>query len=77
MGWQRNNPQSKGIQESPEKLLNKIEASKLSVIKFKIMVIRTLKEISENQKELYGSYKELYGNYISMKKDTETIKTRQ
>ena len=35
---------------------------------FKIMVIRMLKELSENYKELYGSYKKLTGNCISMKK---------
>ena len=35
----------------------------ISGIKFKIMVIRMLKELYENYKELYGSYKELSGNY--------------
>ena len=35
MRRQRNNPQSKGKEESPEKELNEIEASNLLDIKFK------------------------------------------
>ena len=54
MGRQRKNPQSKRNKESPERLLNEIEATKLSDIKFKIMVIRMLKELNENYEELYG-----------------------
>ena len=49
-------------------MLSENEANNLSDIEFKIMVIRMLKELSENYKELYESYKELIGNYISMKK---------
>ena len=45
--------------ESPKTVLNEIQANKLSVIEFKIMVIRMLNELSENYKELQGSYKEL------------------
>ena len=68
MGRQRNNPQSKGKEESTRRMLSENEANNLSDIEFKIMVIRMLKELSENYKELYESYKELIGNYISMKK---------
>ena len=64
MGRQRNNPHSKGKGKYPEKELNEIEASNLSDIENKIMVIRLLKELSENHKELYGSYS-------SRKKDTK------
>ena len=39
MGRQRNNPQMKEKKETPEKGLNKIGASNLSDIEFKIMVI--------------------------------------
>ena len=63
----------KGKEESPERLLNKIEARNLSNIDFKIMAIRVLKGLSENYKELQGSYKALTVNYISMKRDIETI----
>ena len=77
MGRKRNNPQSERKEESPERLLNKIEATKLSDIKFKIMVIRMLKELSENFKELQGSIKELTMNYNSMKKDIENINKTQ
>ena len=64
MGRQRENPQWKGI----EKELSEIEASNPSDIEFKTMVIRMLKDLSENFKELQGSFKELNWNYTSMKK---------
>ena len=59
MGRQRNNPQMKEKEDSPEKELNETEASNVSDIEFKVMVIRMLKELSEN--------------YISMKKNIETM----
>ena len=43
MGRQRNNPQSKGMEETSERMLNEIEASQLSDIEFKAMIIRKLK----------------------------------
>ena len=52
MGRQRKNLQLKGMEESPVKELNEMEASKLSDIEFKRMVIRMLKELSDNYKEL-------------------------
>ena len=77
MGRQRNNPQSKGKEESSERMLNKTEASKLSDIEFKTMVIRKLNELSENYQNLQGSYEEHTTNYISMKKDIGTINKSQ
>ena len=68
MRRQRNNPQSKGKEEIPERVLNEIEASKLSDTEFKTMVIKKLNELSENYKKLEGSYMELTANNISMKK---------
>ena len=59
MGRQETTPQ-KEKEEYPEKELNEIEVTNLLDIEFKVMVIRMLKELSEN-------YKELNGNYISMK----------
>ena len=47
-----------------------MEVTKLSDIEFKIMVIKMLKELTDN-------YKELTENYISMKKEIETIKKNQ
>ena len=64
---ERNNPLSKGMEDSPVKELNEMEASKLSDTEFKIMVIRVLKELTDN-------YKELSGNHNSMKKEIEIIK---
>ena len=77
MERQRNNPQSKGKEESSERELNEIEASKLSNIEFKTMVIRKLKELSVNYQKLQGNYKELTANYISVKKDIETLNKGQ
>ena len=70
MGRQRNNPQSKGKEETQEKKLNKIKGSNLSDIECKIMVIRMFKGLSKN-------YKEFSGNYISMKKDIDTMNKNQ
>ena len=52
------------------KELNEMEANKLSGIEFKRMVIRMLKELSDN-------YKELSGNYKSKKNEIETINKNQ
>lgn len=43
-------------EETPEKELNKMEASNLSDIEFKVMVIKMLKEFSENYKKLSRNY---------------------
>ena len=48
MGIERNNTQLKGKEESSERVLNEIEASKLWDTEFKIMVIRKLNELNEN-----------------------------
>ena len=73
MGRQRNNPQLKGKEEASERVLNEIEASKLSDIEFKTMVVRKLHELRENYQKLQGNYNELAANYISLEKDIETI----
>ena len=49
MGRQRNNPQSKGKEESPERVISEIESSKLSDFELKIKVMRMLNELSENK----------------------------
>ena len=58
------------MEDSPAKKVNEIEASKLSDTKFKRMVIRVLKELTDN-------YMELSGNYNQMRKEIETIKKNQ
>ena len=54
------------MEKSPEKELNEIEARTLSDKEFKIMVVRMLKELTDN-------YRKLSENYNSMKKGIETI----
>ena len=73
MGRQRNKPQMKGKEKAPRRMLNEIEASQLSDIEFKTMVIRKLNELSENNQKLQGNYEEPTASYISMKNDIETI----
>ena len=73
MGRQRNNPQMKGREEASERMLNQIQASQLSDIELKTMVIRELNELTENYQNLQGNYNELTANYINMKKEIETI----
>ena len=70
MGRQKKNLKSKRTKDSPLKELNEMEASKLSAIEFKRMVIRMLKELTDN-------YKELSENYKSMKRKIETINKNQ
>ena len=52
MGRQRNNPQMKRKEEASERMLSEIEASQLSDIEFKAMVIRKLNELTENYQKL-------------------------
>ena len=70
MGRQRKNLQSKGMEDSPLKELNEMEPSKLSDKELKRMVIRMLKEFTDN-------YKKLSENYNSRKKEIETINKNQ
>ena len=65
MGRRRKNLQWKGTEDSPLQELNEMEASKLSDIEFKQMIIRMLKELTD-------TYKELSENYNNMKKKIET-----
>ena len=58
------------MEDSPVKERDKMEASKLSHIEFKIMFIRMLKELTDNCKELNE-------NYNRMKKEIETINKNQ
>ena len=58
------------MEDSPVKELNEMEASKLSDVEFERMVIRMLKELTEN-------YKELSGNHNSIKKEIETTNKNQ
>ena len=58
----------KGKEEVSKKTLNKKEASQLSDIEFKELVIRNLNELTQNYQKLQGNYNELTANYINMKR---------
>ena len=51
MGRQRKNPHMKGKGEVSETMLNEKEASQLSDIEFKVLVIRKLYELTQNYKK--------------------------
>ena len=63
----------KGKGEVSETMLNEKEASQLSDIEFKALVIRKLNELTQNYQTSKENYNELTANYINMKKETETI----
>ena len=70
----------KGKEEVSQRMINEKEASQLSYIEFKAMVIRKLTELSElteNYQKLQGNYNELTANYINMKNEIETINKGQ
>ena len=58
-------------------MLNEIEASQLSDIEFKTVVVRKLNELTENYHILQAKHKECTTKYISIKKDIETINKSQ
>ena len=62
--------QSKGMEDVQLKKVTKMRVTKQSDIEFKIMVIKMLKELTDN-------YKELSENYINTKKEIETINKNQ
>ena len=66
-----------GNEEGSERVLNETEASQLSDIEFKAVVIRILNELTENYQKLQGNYNELTAKYINMKKEMEIIKKDQ
>ena len=67
----------KGKEEVSGTMLNEKEASQLSDIEFKELVIRKLNELTQNYQKLQGNYNELTANYINMKKEIETINKGQ
>ena len=67
----------KGKEEVSETMLNEKEASQLSDVEFKELVIRKLSELTENYQKLQGNCNELTTNYINMKKEIETINKGQ
>ena len=54
MGRQRNNSQMKGKEEVSETMLTEKDASELSDVEFKELVIRKLNELTQNYKKTTG-----------------------
>ncbi|KAK1346717.1 hypothetical protein QTO34_000577 [Cnephaeus nilssonii] len=81
MGRQKDNPQRKEKEESPERELNDIETSSLSEKEFRVMVIRMFKrmddkytQLNDKYTQLNENYKELNENVANMKKNQEEMK---
>ena len=55
--------QSKGMEDFPLKELNEMEVTKLSDTEFKIMVIKMLKELTDNFKEPYIEHSQRQTTY--------------
>ena len=66
----------KGKEEASERILNEIEASQLSDIEFKAIIIRKLNELTKNYQK-QRNYEEFTANYINMKKEIENINKGQ
>ena len=67
MGRQRNMAQIKEQIKTPEKELNKIEISNLSDVEFKTLVIRMLKELSEDLSSIKKIQSEIKNTLIEIK----------
>ena len=58
-------------------MLNEKEASQLSDVELKELVIRKLNELTQNYQKIQGNNNELTANYINMRKEIETINKGQ
>ena len=67
----------KGKGEVSETMLNEKEASQLSDIEFKELVIRKFNNLTQNYQKLQGNYNEITVNYIKMKREIDTINKGQ
>ena len=71
MRSQRNMAQMKKQVKTPEKELNEMEISNLSDAEFKTLVIRTLKELSEDLKNLKKIQSEMKDTLIEIKNNLQ------
>ena len=67
----------KGKGEVSETMLNEKEASQLSHNEFKELIIKKLRELTQNYQKLQGNYNELTAKYINKKKEIETTSKGQ
>lgn len=58
MGKQKSNPQGKEKEDSPERVLNEIQASSISEKELRVMVIRMFKWLDDKYTQLSDNYKE-------------------
>ena len=71
MRRQRNMAEMKEQIKTPEKELNKMEISNLSDAEFKTLVIRIIKELSEDLDNIKKIQSEMKGTVIEMKKNLQ------
>ena len=76
MKRQRNMDQMKGQIKTPEKELNEMETSDLSDAEFKTLVMRMLKELSEDLSSLRKIQSEMKKTLIEVKNNLQGINSR-
>ena len=76
MRRQRNMAQMKEPIKTPEKELNKIEISNLSDAEFKLLVIRMLKELSEDLSSIKNIQSEMKDTLIEIKNNLQRNNSR-
>ena len=76
MRKQRKMAQMKGQIRTPEKKLNEMKTSSLSDAEFKTLVIRMLKELSEDLNSIKKTQSEMKGTLIEIKNNLQGNKSR-
>ena len=76
MRRQRNMAQMKEWIKTPEKELNKIEISNVSDVEFKTLVIRMLKELSEDLNSIKKFQSEMKDTLVEMKNNLQGNNSR-
>ena len=76
MRRQRNMAQMKEKNKTPEKELNTMEQSNLSGVEFKTLVIRLLKELSEDLNSIKKIQSEMKDTWIEIKNNLQGINSR-
>ena len=76
MSRQRNMAQMKDQIKTPEKEVNKMEISNLSDAEFKTLVIRMLKELSEDLNSVKNIQSETKDSLIEIKNNLQEINNR-
>ena len=76
MGKQRNRPQMKEQENSPEEELNEMEASNISDIEFRVMIIRILNNTKKDTETIKKDQSEIKNGLSKINNTLEGINSR-